>query len=61
LSEKDRAFQCLERCFQERLPMMLFIRGHIFFSALSADPRMLDLARRLGMPNDSMLANSETI
>ncbi len=61
LGEKDRAFQCLERCLQERLPMMLFIRSHVFLSKLRDDPRLHDLARRVGLPEGSATSDAETI
>ena len=61
LGEKDRAFHCLERCYQQRLPLMLFIRGHAFLSPLHNDPRLDDLARRVGLPDAAMIMDSETI
>jgi tetratricopeptide (TPR) repeat protein len=49
LGDKDRAFQFLERAFEERdpgLPLaLLTVSGEV-----SSDPRLVDLRRRVGLP-----------
>jgi tetratricopeptide (TPR) repeat protein len=49
LGENDRAFACLERAFRGRLAMMLFVKTHVFFAALQDDPRLEELATRVGI------------
>ncbi len=47
IPDVDRALEWLERGFQERDPMMMFLRVHPRLDALRSDPRFDDLARRL--------------
>jgi non-specific serine/threonine protein kinase len=47
LGDNDRAFACLERTLQGRLPMMLFLKDHVFFAELQSDPRMEEMAKRI--------------
>ncbi len=50
LDDKDKAFEWLERSYQERHPMIhVFTRRWI---SLRSDPRYQDLLRRLGVPAD---------
>lgn len=50
LGERDRAFEWLEKAFQERDPMLFWLRSVPFFEPLRADPRFEELARRIGLP-----------
>lgn len=46
---KDRAFEYLERSFQEREPDLLRLNGP-FMDPLRSDPRFQDILRRIGLP-----------
>ncbi len=51
LGEKDKAFEWLEKAFQERDPPLIFIKpdGERYWD-LQSDPRFKDLLRRMGLP-----------
>ena len=51
LGEKDKAFQFLEKAYQERssdLPW--FLKADLRIDSLRSDPRYADLVRRVGLP-----------
>jgi tetratricopeptide (TPR) repeat protein len=50
LGERDRVFEWLEKAFQERDPMLFWLRSVPYFEPLHADPRFEELARRIGLP-----------
>jgi len=49
LGEHDRAFQWLERAFDERSGFLAFIKVEPMFDPLRADERFSDLLRRMGL------------
>jgi TolB-like protein/Flp pilus assembly protein TadD len=49
--DKAKAFEWLERDFQQQNGQVLAIRWQLQFDALHDDPRYKDLLRRLGIPN----------
>ena len=49
LGEKDQAFAWLERAYQERSFMMLYLKVAPNLDPLRADPRYADLLRRVGL------------
>ena len=49
LKDKDRAFEWLERAFQERADWMAFLKVDPRFDSLHSDPRFLDLLRRMNL------------
>lgn len=49
LSEADTAMAWLEQSYRERHPALRFIAGQPEFTRLEADPRYLDLLRRIGL------------
>jgi DNA-binding winged helix-turn-helix (wHTH) protein/Tfp pilus assembly protein PilF len=49
LGEKESAFEFLERAFVERDPMLVSVNVDPAFDGLRADPRFVDLLRRLGL------------
>jgi serine/threonine protein kinase/tetratricopeptide (TPR) repeat protein len=53
LGDFDGAFEWLERAFENRDPWLPFINVHPELDALRADPRLADLARRVGIPLDA--------
>ena len=50
LGEKDEAFRRLEAAYKSRHPLMPWIRVWPEFAPLRDDPRLADLARRIGVP-----------
>ncbi len=50
LGDHDQAFFWLEKGFNERSPYMLSLRHGWLYDPVRADPRYLDLARRVGLP-----------
>jgi eukaryotic-like serine/threonine-protein kinase len=51
LGEKDRAFEWLERAYQERSTVLAYLRLDPRLAPLRSDPRYADLVRRLGFPS----------
>ena len=51
LGEKDRAFEWLERAYQERSTVLAYLRIDPRLAPLRSDPRYLDLVRRMGFPS----------
>jgi len=49
--EVDACFESLERAYRERRPGVLLIRANPDFRGLESDPRFVDLARRVGLPD----------
>ena len=60
LGDKDRAFQWLERAFDERAIMLQQVQVEPFLDPLRDDPRFDDLLRRMGFPQrDAALSARE--
>jgi TolB-like protein/Tfp pilus assembly protein PilF len=53
LGEKDRAFEWLERAYQDRSIWMIFLKVHPMFNDLQADPRFRSLIERMGFPSST--------
>ena len=51
LGEKDRAFEWLEKAYQERSTVLAYLRLDPRLAPLRADPRYADLLRRIGFPS----------
>lgn len=51
LGDRDRAFEWLDRSFEEHNTLMIFLRTDPTFDRLRDDPRMQDLIRRMGLVN----------
>ncbi len=51
LGEKDKAFEWLEKGYQQRSHGMAFIRGHPAYDSLRSDPRFQALLRRMNFPD----------
>jgi len=49
LGEKDQAFAWLERDFQARTGLLIFIAFFSNYDTLQEDPRYADLLRRMGL------------
>ncbi len=49
LGEKDQAFAWLERAYEERSFMMLYLKVAPNLDPLRSDPRFADLLRRVGL------------
>jgi tetratricopeptide (TPR) repeat protein len=50
LEDMDSAFRWLETAFQQRCPMLLWLKAAPMFDPLRTDPRFTDLLCRLGLP-----------
>ena len=51
LGDKDKAFEFLERAFQERSPdVAYFLAADLRIDNLRSDPRFADLLRRIALP-----------
>jgi Tfp pilus assembly protein PilF len=51
LGEKDKAFEFLEKAYQERSPdMPYFLKADLRIDTLRSDARFQDLMRRVGIP-----------
>jgi eukaryotic-like serine/threonine-protein kinase len=51
LDEKDKAFQWLEKAYNERSSQLIFIRVLDDFKDLRSDPRFENLVKRIGLPS----------
>jgi hypothetical protein len=49
LGEKDQAFARLERAYEERSVMMMYLKSAPNLDPLRSDPRFADLLRRVGL------------
>jgi adenylate cyclase len=50
LNDNDRAFEYLEKSFQDHAGLLAFVKPDPFFDNLRTDPRYADLLRRMGLP-----------
>jgi hypothetical protein len=50
LGERDRAFEWLERAYEDRYPWLGWLNAEPRFDPLRNDARFTDLARRVGIP-----------
>ncbi len=50
LDERELAFELLNRCCDERVTLLAFLRGYPGFDNLRSDPRYEALVRRIGLP-----------
>ena len=51
LGQKDKAFEYLEKAYQERSPdLPYFLRADLRMDSLRSDPRFQDLLRRMNFP-----------
>jgi tetratricopeptide (TPR) repeat protein len=49
LGEKERAFDWLEKMYQERQPVLVYLNVDPIYDHLSSDPRFAELLRRTGL------------
>jgi tetratricopeptide (TPR) repeat protein len=50
LGETDRAFEYLEKAFEERESWLVLTCRTPFYDAVASNPRYIDLMRRIGLP-----------
>ena len=50
LGQVDRAFEWLERAFEERVGLLIYFKVHPMLDELRIDPRFEALAKRIGIP-----------
>lgn len=60
LNDKDAAFSCLERAYQEHAPWMAYVKNLSWFDNLREDPRFDDLLRRMNFPQGIQSAVDRT-
>jgi Flp pilus assembly protein TadD len=51
LGDKDRAFEHLEKAYEERAGRLVYLKVEHAFDPLRSDPRFADLVRRLNFPS----------
>jgi hypothetical protein len=51
LSQTDNALLWLEKAFEVRAPMVVFLRADPVWDGMQTDARFKDLVRRIGLPN----------
>ena len=49
IGDNERAFQWLEKAYQEQSNMLQFVKVHPFFDPIRKDPRFAELMRRVGL------------
>jgi len=59
LDEQNRAFEWLEKAFEERAEWMIYLPVDPRFDKLRADPRFKSILRRAGFANSSRAAEEE--
>lgn len=59
LGDRDKAFEWLDRAFEAHDPWLLFVPVQPFFDPLHGDPRLIDLAKRIGLPAEAIRALAE--
>jgi len=50
LGDRDRAFEWIEKAFEEHDPLLFWLRSVPYFEPLRADPRFEEMAGRIGLP-----------
>src|SRR5690348_14587097 len=53
LGDKDKAFACLETAYERRSGALFELNSQLLYAPLRSDPRFQDLARRIGLPQES--------
>ena len=48
--EKDKAFDWLDRCYQERVSDLVYIKGDPLLASLYGDPRYKAVLRKMNLP-----------
>ena len=61
LGERDEAFSCLEKAFEERDAWMMWLGTEPKLAELHADPRFVDLLRRIGLDSAKQKELSEVV
>jgi tetratricopeptide (TPR) repeat protein len=50
IGDRDRAFEWLEKAYDERTSLLVFLKTIPMFASLRDDARFADLVRRIGLP-----------
>jgi tetratricopeptide (TPR) repeat protein len=59
LGEKDRAFEWLEKAYEERSDLLVYLKVEPRLDSLRSDLRFADLLRRMGLDHAKVLARKE--
>jgi hypothetical protein len=51
IGDRDHAFEWLEKAYEERSGLLLYLKTDPFFDPLRSDPRFADLLLRVGLPS----------
>ena len=49
LSEKDQAFDWLQKAYEDRSAWLVYLKLDPFFDSIRSDPRFIELMRRVGL------------
>jgi hypothetical protein len=52
LGDNEQAFVWLERTYQEKSNIMMFLKTHPHFDPIRSDPRFADLLHRVGLDRE---------
>jgi hypothetical protein len=50
LGEKEQAFAWLEKAYEDRSSLMIYLKVEPMLDSLRSDPRFTDLLHRIGLP-----------
>lgn len=50
LGDKNRAFESLERGYEQHSATLIYLKIDAYWDSLRSDPRFQDLVRRMGLP-----------
>jgi len=49
LGERDQLFECLERAYEDREPLLVFVKSVPYFDSVRSDPRFKALLKKMGL------------
>jgi len=49
LGDQEKTFACLERAYEERCELMIWVKVDPFFDSIRTDARFADLISRIGL------------
>ena len=55
LGDKDRAFEYLNKAYEEHVPVLQHFPSRPMFDPLHSDPRFADLVRRMNLPPERFM------
>ena len=58
LGDRDKAFEWLEKAFQERSPGLTWLKVEPMLDSIRSDPRYADLQRRMGLQQSEQVRHA---